>query len=31
METVYQIEEYVRDKPGMIDAGQYLIAYAKKK
>jgi ubiquinone/menaquinone biosynthesis C-methylase UbiE len=31
METVYRIEEYVRDKPGMIDAGQYLIAYAKKK
>jgi len=30
MESVYRIEEHVRDKPGIIDAGQYLIAYARK-
>ena len=31
MDSVYQIEKHVRDKPGMIDAGQYLIAYSQKK
>ena len=31
MNSIYKIEEHVRDKQGMIDAGQYLIAYSQKK
>jgi ubiquinone/menaquinone biosynthesis C-methylase UbiE len=31
LETLYKVEEILRNKPGMIDSGQFIIGFARKR